>query len=348
MASLEQLPLLPRLKNAIVSLVVYLRQMLWPTDLAVFYPHPHDQLNIWLVSTCAVLIIVITLLAIFVRQEHPYVFIGWFWYVILVAPVLGILQAGLQARADRFTYLPHIGITMLLTWMGADLSQRLRNRQIILTSVGACAIAACTILAWRQTTYWRDSISLWQHTLAVTPDNHTAHQNLAAALWSKGRIAESHTELRVAAIAHARTTLKDYPYDVPTHNDLGVLLVQNGDVRGGIEQWETSLQIDPNDGNALNNLAWVMATYPADGVRNGKRAVELTEKATTLPGGNVPIVLRTLAAAYAESGDFPKAIETAQRAIDLATAQNTSLLPTLRHELELYRANTPYRESPPE
>ena len=125
--------------------------------------------------------------------------------------------------------------------------------------------------------------------------------------------------------------------------------VQSGDVRAGIEQWETSLQIDPDDGNALNNLAWVLATFPADPIRDGKRAVELAEKATTLPGGNIPVVLRTLAAAYAEAGDFSKATNTAQRAIDLATAQNnSSLQATLRHELELYQARTPYRESPPQ
>jgi protein O-mannosyl-transferase len=349
MASLEQLPLLPRLKNAAVSLIIYLRQMFWPTDLAVFYPHPHDQLNIWVVTAAAILIIAITVVAILVHQKHPYVFVGWFWYVILVAPVLGILQAGLQGRADRFTYLPHIGITILLTWTCADLTERWRNRQLILTSIATFAIAASIILAFKQTTYWRDSISLWEHALAVTPDNQIAHQNLAAALWTKGRIAESHQHARAAAVAHARTTLKDHPFDVPTHNDLGVLLVQNGDVRAGIEQWETSLQIDPNDGNALNNLAWVLATFPADAVRDGKRAVELAGKATTLPGGNAPLVLRTLAAAYAEAGDFSKAIENAQRAIDLATAQNnTSLVTTLRHEIELYQARTPYRESPPE
>ncbi len=317
------------------------------TDLAVFYPHPHDQLNIWIVLMAVLLIIAITVLAIFVHQKHPYVFVGWLWYLLLLVPVLGIVQAGLQARADRFTYLPHIGMTMLLTWTCADLTQQWRNRQVVLTSVATCAIAVSIILAYQQTTYWCDSISLWEHALAVTPDNQTAHQNLAAALWTKGRIAESHQHSRAAAIAHARTTLKDYPYDVPTHNDLGVLLVQNGDVRAGIEQWEISLQIDPNDGNALNNLAWVLATYPADAIRDGKLAVELAVKATTLPGGDVPIVLRTLAAAYAESGDFSKAIDTAQHAADLATAQNnTSLLATLRHETELYQARTPYRESP--
>jgi len=347
MASLEQLPLLPRLKNAAVSLIAYIRQMFWPTDLAVFYPHPHDQLNIWIVVAAAVLIIAITVVAILVRQKHPAVFVGWFWYLLLLVPVLGIVQVGLQARADRFTYLPHIGMTMLLTWTCADLTQQWRNRQVVLTSVATCAIAVSIILAYQQTTYWCDSISLWEHALAMTPDNQTAHQNLAAALWTKGRIAESHQHSRAAAIAHARTTLKDYPYDVPTHNDLGVLLVQNGDVRAGIEQWEISLQIDPNDGNALNNLAWVLATYPADAIRDGKLAVELAVKATTLPSGDAPIVLRTLAAAYAESGDFSKAIDTAQRAADLATAQNnTSLLATLRHEIELYQACAPYRESP--
>jgi protein O-mannosyl-transferase len=349
MASLEQLPLLPRLKNAAVSLVAYLRQMFWPTDLAVFHPHPHDQLNVWVVLMAAVLIVAITLIAILAHQKYPYVFVGWFWYLLLLVPVLGIVQAGLQARADRFTYLPHIGITILLTWMCADLTERWQNRQIILTSAATFVIAASMILAYKQTTYWRDSISLWEHALAVTPDNQTAQQNLSAALWTKGRIVESHQHARDAAIAHAQTTLKDFPLDVSTHNDLGVLLIQNGDVRAGIEQWEISLQLNSDDGNALNNLAWVLATYPADAVRDGKRAVELAVKATTLPGGNVPIVLRTLAAAYAESGDFSKAIDTAKRAIDLATAQNnTSLLATLRHEIELYQARTPYRESPPQ
>jgi Tfp pilus assembly protein PilF len=349
MASLEQLPLLPRLKNAAVSLIIYLRQMFWPTDLAVFYPHPHDHLNTWVALMAAALIVAITLIAILAHQKYPYVFVGWFWYLILLVPVLGVVQAGLQARADRFTYLPHIGVTMLLTWTCADLTQRWRNRQIILASAATCVIAGSMILSYNQTTYWRDSISLWEHALAVTPDNQTAHQNLAAALWSKGRTAEANKHSRSAAIAHARTTLKDFPFDVPTHNDLGVLLVQNGDVRAGIEQWKITLQLTPDDGNALNNLAWVLATYPADAIRDGKQAVELAMKATTLPGGEVPIVLRTLAAAYAESGDFSKAIDTAQHAIDLATAQNsTSLLGTLRHEIGLYQARTPYRESPPQ
>ena len=347
MPTLEQLSLLARLKNAAVSLVMYLCQTFWPSGLAVFYPHPHDQLNIWLVIACVVLLVGITVLAIFVRQKHPYVLVGWFWFLVLVAPVTGILQAGLQGRADRFTYLPHIGITILVTWTCADLTRDWRNRRMILGSVAGVVIAALVVLAFRQATFWSDSISLWRHALAVTPDNQIAHQNLAAALWTAGKADESHKESRAAAMAHARTTLKDFPYDVATRNDLGIFLVQNGDVRGGIEQWEASLQIDPNDGNALNNLAWVLATYPEDGIRNGVRAANLATKATKLPGGNSPIVLRTLAAAYAETGDFADAITIVRRALDLATAQReNSLATTLRHEMELYQARTPYRESP--
>lgn len=349
MANLDQLPLLPRLKNAAVSLTIYLWQTIWPTRLAVFYPHPHDQLNIWLVLFCGLLMVAITVFAIYFRNKAPYVLVGWFWFLVLVAPVSGIMQAGLQARADRFTYLPQIGITIALAWSVSDLMRKWQYRRFVLPATASCLVVLAGVLAFRQTTYWRDSILLWKHALEVTSENQTAYQNLAAAYWAAGKVEESRRTSRMGAIAHARTTLKDFPYDVATHNDLGVLLLQTGRVREGIQQWETSLGIDPNDGNALNNLAWVLATLPDDSIRDGKRAVRLAEQAASLPGGNSPIVLRTLAAAYAEAGDFSKAIETAQRALDVANTQRDPSLPaTLRHEIELYRANTRYRESPPQ
>src|SRR5204862_1164873 len=137
--------------------------------ISVFFPHPHDQQKIVVVLACFALIIVITLLAIFFRQKRPYVFVGWFWYLILLAPVLGIVQVGLQARADRFTYLPHIGITMLVTWGCADLTQQWRHRRIVLISLATFAIGASTVVAYQQTTSWRNSFSLWEHALAATP-----------------------------------------------------------------------------------------------------------------------------------------------------------------------------------
>jgi tetratricopeptide (TPR) repeat protein len=349
MPTLEQLPLLPRIKNAVVGLVLYLRQMFWPTDLAIFYPHPHDQLNIWIVLGCGALLVAITLLVILLRKQRPYLFVGWFWFLILVGPVSGIFQAGLQGRADRFTYLPHIGITIALTWAIVDVTQQWRNRRVVLISTASCVVVAFATIAWKQTTYWQDSISIWERALAVTANNQTAHRNLAAALWTRGRIAESKIHSRTADIIHAQTTLKDYPLDIPARDELGRLLIQSRDTSGAIKQWETSLQVDPNDGNALNNLAWVLATFPEETVRNGKRAVELASKAAALPGGESPLVLRTLAAAYAEAGDFPNAISTAQRALDLAKAKNdNSMVLTLSHDIVLYQSSTPYREWPPE
>ena len=347
MPSLDLLPLLPRIKNAIVSIVAYLRQMFWPSDLAIFYPHPHDQLNIWVVVGCAGLILLITLIVFLLAKRRPYLLVGWLWFLILLFPVLGFFQAGLQSRADRFTYLPHIGITIAVTWTIADLTQRWRYRNAILASAAICLVAVLTICAWKQTTYWRDSVSVWNRALMVTTDSQIAHQNLAAALWSRGDFAGSQVHSRTANIIKAEKALKDFPLNIAARDILGTLLIQAGDVHGAITQWETSLQIDPHDGNALNNLAWIFATYPDDSIRNGTRAVELAQSATVLPGGDSPIVLRTLAAAYAESGDFAKATETAQHAMDLATTQgNSSVAQTLQHERELYQAQKPYRESP--
>src|SRR5712691_4160665 len=136
-SSLAQLPLLPRIKNALVSTIIYSKQTFWPVDLGIFYPHPHYQLNRWVVVASAVLIVAITLVAIFTRRKHPYVFVGWFWYLGMLIPVLGIVQAGLQGHADRFTYLPHIGLLMLLTWMIADLTKQWRHRELILGAAAA-------------------------------------------------------------------------------------------------------------------------------------------------------------------------------------------------------------------
>ncbi|HJT45767.1 MAG TPA: hypothetical protein VJ721_05785 [Chthoniobacterales bacterium] len=347
MASLDQLGLLPRLKNAVFSVVIYLRQIFWPVDLAIFYPHPHDQLNTGIVVASACLIVAITALAVLLCRKFPYIVVGWFWFLILLFPVLGFFQSGLQARADRFTYLPHIGISIAVTWTVAEMTRRWRYRNAVLGSAAVVVVVALTLCAWKQTTYWRDSISIWRRTLAVTTNNQIGHQNLAAALWARGETEEAKNESRTGNIIQAESAVQDFPLNVVARDGLGALLIQNGDVRGAIGQWETSLQIEPNDGNAQNNLAWVFATYPDDSIRNASRAVELAQSATMLPGGDSPMVLRTLSAAYAEAGDFRNAIATIQRAIDLAAAQgNNSLVETLRHEQGLYQQNKPYRESP--
>ena len=370
-SSLQGLPMSWRIGNAFVAVVTYIRQMFWPAKLAVFYPHPYHQLPAWLIALSIVLVAGISIIAIIVRRKHPYVPVGWFWYLGMLAPVLGIVQVGLQGHADRFTYLPSIGIMVLVTWTLADLSWRWLNREVILGIAAALLIAA---FAWRasiQTSYWHDSLSLWTHTLAVTSNNATAHLCLASALFERGRAEEaiSHSQAAAkidiayagaygevpviltdeqtrAAIAYWLERLKDHPHDVEAHDSLGVILFQSGNVREAISQWQISLEISPNDGNAENNLAWVLATYPDEAIRRGDKAVELAEKAARLPGGENPIVLRTLAAAYAEDGQFAKAIETGERSRELAnTWRNPSLVKALEMDIALYRRNTPLRNS---
>ena len=349
MPSLAQLALFPRIKNAIVSTVIYLRQTFWPVDLAIFYPHPHDQLRTAVVFACAAILIAITVVAILVRRQYPYLLGGWLWFLLMLSPVIGLTQAGLQGYADRFAYLPHLGLLTAAGWGASDLSRAWPHRYNARAVIAGIIILALTGTAWRQANYWRDSVTVWTHALAVTTNNQTAEQNLGAALWQQGNRRESARHTRAAAIIHWQIFLRDDPYDVHARDELGALLVQTGHLRDALAQWRESLRLQPDDGNALNNLAWVFATSTEESVRDGARAVELATKAASLPGGDSPVVLRTLAAAHAEKGDFASAVLTAERALASAQAQqNASLVASLRHELNLYQAGIPDREVVPE
>jgi len=324
--SLERFHLLWRINNAIVTYVIYLGQLFWPAGLGVFYPHPEGRLPLWQVMAAITLLCSLTLGTFLLRRRYPYVVVGWLWYLGMLVPVIGFFQAGLQGRADRFTYLPHIGLYIILVWGIGDLSAAWRYRRPLLAAAAAIVIIASTWTAFRQTMYWKDSITLWTRTLAVTTDNDVAHLCMAAALMARGDVEQAvyhsreATRIRVdnagtyghvpavygkeeseRAIAHWEERLREHPEDVPARNNLGVLLFQNGRVIEAMAHWRKSLEIYPDDGNAQNNLAWVLATYPDSTLRDAKRAVELAENAVAHPGGDNPTVLRTLAAAYAES-----------------------------------------------
>jgi len=278
----------------------------------------------------------------------------------------------LQAHADRYTYLPLIGVLIAGTWMTVDLTRRLSYQRF---AVGGCGIAVMLLLvacSYQQVGYWRNSISLWNRALAVTENNDTAHLCLAEALLQRGKLHEAiaHSQAAIdirpenagalgrvpavltdkqmqAAIELWETRLKANDNDTAAHNSLGVVLIQSGDPRGAITQWQQTLALKPQDGNAQNNIAWALATYPDPTIRNGRRAVQLAESATKLPGGEDPIVLRTLAAAYAEQGDFSRAIEVAQHAAESARAgQNPSLAETIETEVAEYRNGAAHREMP--
>jgi protein O-mannosyl-transferase len=368
---IEELPLGWRLENAAVSYVLYVWQMLWPVKLAVFYPHPENRLPMWEIILALVGLIAVTAGIFSLQKKRPYLVTGWLWYLVMLVPVIGIIQVGWQGRADRYTYLPQIGLYILIAWAVADLSVSWRYRREILGTSAAIIIVILIWRAWIQTSFWRNSETLWSHTLAVTSDNDVAQNNLGIVLLAKGRLEEAiprfeaavnlrpenapaHDNLAKAflqkgqiaeAMLHYRKLLEIQPENVGARNILGTVLVQQGRVSEALELWEETLAIEPENGDAMANIAWVLATSPQESLRNGARAVELAEQALRLSGGKNPLIFRTLAAAYAESGRFPEAIENAKRALELANSQgNVGLVTELQNTIVLYQAERPLRD----
>ena len=367
----EELPVLERFNNAVLSYVLYIWQMLSPVNLAVFYPHPENRLPLWQISSSFLLLICVTAVAIALRKKRPYLITGWLWYLGTLVPVIGLVQVGWQGRADRYTYLPQIGLYIAVTWALTDLTTSWRQQRTILSAAALLTIGLLSWGAWVQTSYWRDSETLFKHALAVTtnndvaennlgivflqkgqldeaisllksavdlrPDNSPAHENLAKALLQKGQVAD--------ALVHYRKLLELQPDNMEVHNIVGTVLVQQGQIREGVEEWQKVLEIQPDNGNALNNLGWVLATAPEDSLRDGSRAVQLAQQAVRISGGRIPIVFRTLAAAYAENQQFPQAIETAQQGLELANKQgNFALAAELQGSIALYQENRPLRD----
>ena len=335
----DQLPFLARIGNAFVSYLVYAWQMIWPANLGVFYPYSQNGLPIWQPAVAAAILLVATAVVFALRKSHPYLIVGWLWYLSMLLPVIGIIQVNLQAHADRYTYLPQIGFYLGIAWGIADLSANWRYRSQTVGFAAIVAIATLAMAARVQAAYWRDSETLWNHTIAVTKDNFFAHASVADLLMRRGRVSE--------AIAHSEEALRIRPGDADGQNNLGLALLQTGDVQRAAAHLEKALAINPGHMNAEVNLAWILATAPNESTRDGARAVQLAEDVVRRAGHPNSIVLRTLAAAYAESGRFSDAIDLAQEAIAIAKATgNDGLATDLERNIAAYRLNQPIRSGP--
>jgi len=367
----EQLPMLARINNAIVAYVIYIRQMFWPLNLAVFYPHPENRLPPWEIALALAVLVSITSAAVILRRKAPYFITGWFWYLGMLVPVIGLVQVGWHGHADRYTYLPQIGLYIAGSWALADLSVSWRHRRMVLSAAALFVIGALSWSAWMQTSYWRDSETLFTHALAVTKNNDVAENNLGIIFLQKGQLDEAISRLQAAidlrpengpahdnlakallqkgrleeAMVHYRKFLEIEPHNVEARNILGTALIQQGHVKEAIQQWQEALAIEPANGNAASNLAWVFATCPDASIRDGGRAVELAEKAVQISGGQIPMIFHILAAAYAEDGRFSDAIEAAERGAALANSQgNAGLASELQNNIALYQAGSPLRD----
>ena len=294
MPSLEAISPRARLANVLVSYVRYLGKTFWPADLAVFYPHPLEGLPTGQVIGAGVLLALITAAALALARRFPYFLVGWSWFVITLLPVSGLLQAGEQAMADRFTYVPNLGLYIALAWGLRDL---LAWRPAIRAAVVPAAIAAlvvCLVLTRKQVGYWRDSVTLWQHTIAATGPNAYAHWSLGNAFRESGDhqaamreylkaleiepgMPRAHHNLAdvlfqarqfAEAAAHYEAALAANPNLAITHNGLGMVLLLQSEIdqlqgkadeaarkrAAAIERFERALEINPNLADAHANL----------------------------------------------------------------------------------------------
>jgi protein O-mannosyl-transferase len=367
----DELPILERVNNAVLSYVLYIWQMVWPARLAVFYPHPENTLPLWQIISSLLLLICITAVAIALRKQRPYFITGWLWYLGMLVPVIGLVQVGWQGRADRYTYLPQLGLYIAVTWAAADLTASWRRQRTIVSVAALLVLGVLSSCAFVQTSYWRDSETLFKHALAVTKNNDVAENNLGIVFLGRGKLDEAISLLQAAvalrsenspahenlakallqkgnvsdALIHYQKLLELQPDNIEVHNIVGTVLVQQHHIRDGVEEWEKVLAIQPENGNAMSNLAWVFATSPDESVRDGVKAVELAREAVRISDRRIPLLFRTLAAAYAETGEFSKAIQTAQEGIQLANNQgNPGLATELQGNISLYQEQRPLRD----
>jgi tetratricopeptide (TPR) repeat protein len=471
--SAETVPWSLRMANVPVSYVRYLLKVLWPTRLAVLYPMP-SHLPSWEVIGSVLILIAITVLVLLRIRSSPYLAVGWFTFLGVLVPIIGLVQAGFQAIADRYTYIPSIGLFVAMVWAAGEGSVFLKLPKRWTIATAALVLGGCGLVAWHQVGYWRDSLTLWTHCVSVTPGNAIAHYNLGYALEVAGsnqpamneyqealRINPNHVNANVnlgtiyilrnhmqeatnclanalrlrpdSAPAHANLALAlrelgDYQgaimhcneairlnpaSDAPfldmarslsavgrsresltyyeesvrrtssrqshyfyglellklgefqqavdhlkeavhlapdwadAHLELAVALSAEGVVPEAVAQYREVLRLDPNSALARNNLSWILATHPDPSLRNGPEAVKLAQEACERTSWKQTVFVGTLSAAYAEAGEYEKAMETSRRACELASslgetnllARNQALLLKFQHHEPCRQAN---------
>ena len=248
-SSFDVLPLWMRVENAAVSYVTYIIKAIRPDNLAVIYPYPRHGLPIWEVVGAALLLVAISVVVLRCARRLPYLSVGWFWYLGTLVPVIGIVQVGLQAMADRYTYVPLIGIFIIIAWGVPDLlrSRGLSQSGYVAVPAAIIIIGALTAATWKQVGYWRDSVTLFKHALACTKDNYVAHSNLAAALVRRPGELDK-------AIAHCHAALRIQPDSAEAHFNLGNALSRQGKPNDAIAQYREALRANPGDPEVHNNL----------------------------------------------------------------------------------------------
>ena len=299
----NEYPFSDRLLNAIVSYSCYIEKAIWPTRLAAFYPHPGQSLPTWQVATSTLVLLSITA-TVLMLQRKRYLSVGWFWYLGTMVPVIGLVQVGEQGMADRYAYIPFVGLFIMAIWGIADLARARHIPAIYLALAASVAFAGFSVATHAQLGYWKNTKALWSRTLAVTDRNFVAHDSLGAALINEGKIQE--------AKAHFQAAVAINPRDPFSQLDLGVCEKLQGNVKAAIERYETALSLatDPSlRATAFGNLGSI---YRSSG--DYVRARESYESALRLLQDN-KLAAIGLGLIAQKSGDLPRAIDYYSQAV---------------------------------
>ena len=296
----KRFPLSFRLANAPVSFVTYLEKTFWPLDLAVFYPFPF-QIQIWKVVFASLLILIISTAVIVAVKHLPYLFVGWLWYAIILLPVIGIIQVGNHAMADRYTYLPSVGIAVMLAWGMPLLFPREDIRKKFLFPAGISFLAIMALLAWQQCGYWKNSFKLFSHALSVTKNNYLAHNSIASALSNEGKNKE--------AIYHYNHSISIEPNYILTYINKGVIYTKLGQYQLAIENFNEAIRRNPDNAEAYYKRG---LTY--DKLGQYQRAIEDYNKAIRLKPDNDDVYIDR-GIIYTKLGQYQLAIENFNEAI---------------------------------
>jgi hypothetical protein len=243
-------PLKDRLANAVCTYMAYIKKMLWPSGLSFYYPHPGPELPTWKVAVCLLFLISMSAAAVRFAHRLPFLFVGWFWYMITLIPVIGLVQVGTQAMADRYTYVPLIGLFIVLSWGSHRILLRRPRLRISIWLGFSAALVVLAVSAWIQIGYWQNSIVLFDRAVNVTEDNFLAHNNLGNALAREGRMNE--------ALYHYRKALMLRPNDPTSHNNLGNVLLKQGRFQEAIRHYSKALEIRPDFEEARYNLGMAL------------------------------------------------------------------------------------------
>lgn len=298
--SLSQLSLQSRVLNAVTVYGIYIRKTFWPSDLAFFYRHPDEAVSLGGAGASLVVLLAITAWAGYEWRRRPFLIVGWLWYLGTLVPVIGFVQIGRQQMADRYTYLPSIGLSIAVVWGACSLVPAGRFRPAILGTLGCLILVPMMWLGWRQASYWRDSIALFSHALDVTTDNAVAHSGLAVALQAGRRLDESEF--------HHREAVRIEPDQATFHYNLAALLVEQGRSDEAIDEFQTAIELQPDSPLPYYQLG---SLYYRQG--DTQRAVELL-RATIDVDPDFAEAHRSLGRLLDELGDHEQATRHLQEA----------------------------------